>query len=415
MFRQTQNISQAPARAANGRQLNRLVACAAIALCPALMLLYLKHVIMYQSGYNIVARSLGRIDAVGDPHRLSSFTFLEKLSFRENDADAAGRYLNAGKLAKIAFAVPIVVAIAWWARRRDARTPDGRTPTRPARPWRRSSCLAMLAPLACAVLITALAWLPVMRSTRYHDGIAWALAGNLFGSERIDTSEFDRLSPAQLRDRHRQINGAPQPSARPAYWAGARDCDVLLFVLETAPARCLPADGDPSDCTTLLRLRNRSLVGDMHHSVYPCTSRAVFSILSSWYPMSLASSHPVRTSGARFPGLMRSLRHVGYVTALYASDACTRENDDSTYAMLGIQRRWCPPSTAAAKSSASSTPAAAQVQRDRSALDALRHDMAQWQQNHQRFAAICLPQIGRLLGPTSPAARQPPLLPAGGP
>src|SRR5262249_49023589 len=142
-----------------------------------------------------------------------------------------------------------------------------------------------------------------------------------FCEDRLETAEFEGLPAEELAARYRELTRAPGPAAPSPYRGKARDYDVLVFVLETTPARCLPIDGALADLPNMARLRERAFVAPRHHSTYSYTSRAVFSIVTGWHPSTLAHQFDVRHPQLHYPGVFQSLKATGYKTALYAPDS----------------------------------------------------------------------------------------------
>lgn len=310
----------------------------------------------------------------------------DAIRFGAQSNHALKEYVGLRTLVKLLLVVAAVGVLTRWAVRKD-RGPGHAPLTR--RPMRIAAGLAY----AGLLLLTLAAWVPWMRTTPYHTSILVTAVRAFFAGDEVDRGEFLALTPAELIGRYREMTGAPAPRTTREHWAVARDCDVLIFVFETGPARCVAADGDLTDLPNLARLRERAWVGARHHSTYPYTSRAVFSILSSWYPSSRRQDFSSDRSRRSFPGIMQSLKHAGYQTAAYATDAYTRETDDAMYETLGIERRVYT-DDAVAELSAEKLPGCQQLARDEAALRRLKDDMAGWHRDDRRFAALFLPQIG---------------------
>ena len=248
-------------------------------------------------------------------------------------------------------------------------------------------------PVSCIALLTltAVAWMPWMPPTRYHSASLWMAGAAFFESGHEDAAPFFELSSTELRARYRQMASAPPPRSSPAHWAAARDYDVLLFVFETGPAQCVAADGNLDALPNLRSLRERSWVASRHHTTYPVTNRAMFSILSSMYPST--GARLFRDSSRAIPGLLHSVGAAGYETALYMPSSISFAHERSMYRMLGAQT--------VSIASSDAHPAAhtqegwrAKESLDLLALANLERDMSGWISAGQRFAAVYLPQIG---------------------
>lgn len=319
--------------------------------------------------------------------RLLSLTLTsEALTFNACCAPTAREYFGLLEGALLLTAAALTVGLAWWAARQGRRTK-----AEPAcRPHAK-----LLVGWGLAYALTLAAWLPWLPTVPYHTSVFASAVTAFFSDEALDTSEFEGLPPERLAERYRELTHSPTPRRDPALWGKAQGCDVLVVILETAPARCLAIDGDLPDCPNLARLRRRAWVGTRHHSAYAYTSRAVFSILSSWYPSTLMKNFPQQHPQLALPGLMRSLGQIGYQTALYAPDEFTYRNDDAMYHSLGIgQHYYAERTPAGAGGGGAEDDKIRRPRLDRECLRELKEDMARWHKQDQRFAALFLPQLG---------------------
>jgi len=145
-----------------------------------------------------------------------------------------------------------------------------------------------------------------------------------------------------LQNQYRAMANFPGVARDTDYWAKAKGCNVLFFVLETAPARVLPAGGDLSDYPNIQRLREKSLVGVSHYTTFPSTHQALFSILSSLYPSAVMDRLQGRQSDLAVPGLIATLSELGYDTALYSPINVKVLADSGMYKSLGFRRQIYP-------------------------------------------------------------------------
>ncbi len=422
---------------------------ALLMLVPALMMVYMKYEIM-QEGYWVAGRSLGRDQADRQP---PDFTLSEKLSFYRGDllvgfflvplaawtvarvlprwlwsiglctctvalvlvlaleyrawclmgrfpsreivADAIRFWRHSGDTEgqnltlslnfclKLGALVGSVAVLTWWAYRSDRRG---------VLPWRGSK-------MACGFLFTAMAavtvwsWLPWLDASAFHRGVLDQIASTFWSSDEVAHDSGVAAMPAnELLRRYRELTAAPTAKTQPDFWGQGTDCDVIFFVLETAPAKCLDFTGDLRGCPTLRKLRDRSYVALKHHSTYPFTSRAMFSLVTGWYPSSLSENFPQRKPKRSFPGIMASLKHKGYATAAYAPDTYTRLTDDPLFEQVGIDHRFY--SDLFTSKISTTNPVRDKLEYDRIALHALLKDMSQWHKTNKRFAVTFQPQIG---------------------
>jgi len=173
---------------------------------------------------------------------------------------------------------------------------------------------------------------------------------------QTDTLEENRFvgdTPDDLISEYSKLTNAPVPNRHSQYWSKAGNYDVIIVVVETMPSACV----DFSDARTfpnIAALQPLALVGRQHYSTAPYTSRAVFSIYSSWYPANdlkdFIQEFEGVTSKLTAPGLARSLDAVGYRTAIFLPQhsGLNWEHDQSRFAALGFKEQiYLPVSDAA--------------------------------------------------------------------
>ena len=240
-----------------------------------------------------------------------------------------------------------------------------------------------------ALLLTIVSWYPWMKPTPLHSSSLRLAATALFGPGGSQSSEFSSLSDAQLQKRYRTLTFSPGPE-RSEYSGRAHGYDVILYVLETAPSRVLPADGDLGDMPNLRKLRERAWINTHHYTTIPVSNRAVFSIITSMYPT--GGARLFRRGAKSIPGLMRSVGSGGYATAVYMPHAISFESEKKMYSMLGLNRVVL----------ALANPVPAEVeqsrwrrreQEDESAFDLMLDDITRWHKEDRRYAVTFLPQI----------------------
>jgi len=269
--------------------------------------------------------------------------------------------------------------------------------------WVRRSRAAVLVTWAVLVLITGLSWLPWMPRTSGHSSVLLASIAALPDPALV--SSLGSLSQAELGHQYRLLSQAPQRKSTPSYWGAARDYDVLFFVLETTPERCVAFDGPIDDLPNVRRLREQAWVGARHYTTYPNTARALFSLLTSMYPPD-NSKDPSRFRDHVNSGMIRKLTDAGYETAVYGSSASILPWARDVFENLGFTRIraadggpgssvWARLGILPGLSPNVDTQAYVMHQQklDLLALDQLKADLQHWTESNQRFAAVYLPQI----------------------
>lgn len=296
------------------------------------------------------------------------------------------RYLNLRAIF-ILMGAAIAITLAWMWRRRAKR--GKRSPLNPVAPRLWHIAIAVLA--VCVALLTFVAWASPLPATPFHQSIVvWALR-SLANRTDVDTREFQDLPPDGLENRYRAMTSAPSPGKDTRYWGKAKGCNVLFLVLETAPAKILPADGDLADFPNLRRLRETSFVAALHYTTYPETHQAIFSIFSSWYPSSLVdvdSQHPDFVS----PGIIRKLSELGYDTAMYSPYEFKGEPDADMYASLGFSRQVYPKDHPIVLK-IFQTSLETRIDLDTAALSLLKRDLERDLAEGRRFAYLFAPQV----------------------
>ncbi|HEY6342394.1 MAG TPA: sulfatase-like hydrolase/transferase [Bryobacteraceae bacterium] len=257
-------------------------------------------------------------------------------------------------------------------------------------------------------MICGAAWLPWMPTTNFHKFASNEAIETLLASPVPRGYEaIAGLTPDQLRARYRALAKAPPAGEPSPYFGQARGYDVLLFVIETMPAKAVPVDGDLAPFPHVAGLKPQAWIAASHHSTYPLTIRALFSIFTGMYPPdSPRNTWRVQTETKQ--GLMQNLRQAGYATAVYGSVLSIAPNSGDTFAQFGFTRiRSFPKAEVAPDPSIPVTEQTERLRRlsalDRSALAELKRDMEGWIDHNQRYAAAYLPQISH--GPWDDVSR----------
>jgi hypothetical protein len=310
--------------------------------------------------------------------------------------DYLGDYLPIRSLVKLIVLVVAAIGIAWavtrlelHSRSRAATAPEGR------RFFWRPATLALVAPVA----LLCIPWAP--RNPYTPSAFLAAIKAFVAGS-RDDASRqgYDQADPEALSTEYRSLTRAPLPNGPSPYWARARGYDVIFFVLETAPAQCLDLDAAPDLFPNLRALRAKSFVASQHHSTYPYTVRAVFSIYSSWYPGN-TSIDAVKLldhdhSNLRAPGVVRSARAAGYQTGIFVPDPVENwEHDRQRYEALGFSELVFPRNLDRGATIPSETEDPALSWRrykDRAALALLKEALLARIRAHERYVYAFHPQ-----------------------
>ncbi|MGD0300793.1 MAG: sulfatase-like hydrolase/transferase [Bryobacteraceae bacterium] len=262
--------------------------------------------------------------------------------------------------------------------------------------WHRVIVVGCISVWILLLAVTAVSWLPRMPSTISHSSFQLASVSALM--DAAPGTSLASLPLSELKAQYRRISGAPEDKAKPEYWGAAPDYDVLFFVIETMPSRCVAFDTSLDDLPHLGELREHAWIGAHHYSTYPVTSRAVFSLLTSLYPPE-STRNWVRLREHVNSGLVRNLSGAGYESAVYGSSASISPAGKDIFENLGFKKvqatEEAPGSNPGSKSVTFFDREYVMYQRtlDLLALEEMKRDMTGWIKKNQRYVAVYLPQI----------------------
>ena len=200
----------------------------------------------------------------------------DALDWAITEPGVAGPYLLATPNLKLLAAVALIVSTAFAAARWAPRVA-------PAWMRKRRSWLSLLPGFVVALI----AWIPIVPSSAANRSAIVSAATVLFETGENDPGAFAGLPQEALARQFRETTKSFVDENDGRYRGAASGFDVIIFILETAPYRCLPIGELPlDDFKTITRLSRNSFVAPCHYTTYPKTSCALFSLLSGLYPMS---------------------------------------------------------------------------------------------------------------------------------
>ena len=333
----------------------------------------------------VQARSL---EEVGD--FVSFAMFRVALSWGIHDPGANKSYLFTREFYVFLCALAVLIAILVWAGCKDKSGHEPRI-----RLWRDAAIVYIVG----AILLAGFAWRPLIPATPYNDDILVRSLTALWTPGAIDTREFEKLSLDQLSSQYREMVNAPLSLPESPYFGSMRGANLIVFALETEPARFLPSDDALTDLPTLRRLQSNSFIATEHYTTYPYTNQALFSAFASCYPLdgthTFAEEHP----DAIAPGLPAVLGARGYATALYLPSPQHGDAAVETFRGFGFSREVSPdPNEIKARWPTGLSPdwKAERVARDLAVLDDGKRDVDHWLSNGQPFFAAFAFQISHL-------------------
>ncbi len=308
--------------------------------------------------------------------------YISAIRFADERPDIAGSYIPIGGLVKLGLTVLACGVVATWAWWRD----PARRPTTGSR-LERTAGLALGAVMLGA---TALAWVPGdVPATRMHRSMLTRALTAYWQQGGASAAEFADLTPAAMSAAYRGIAGVPPSPPDSAWWGRARGFDLLMYVMETVPTACVDFTRRLARYPTTARLRRTGIVAARHHTAYPYSSLANFSMLTGWYPPEYARVFMQRHERDRIPSLLWHLRERGYRTALYEPYPALFEDDPTMFRLVGVEEQVIP---------GTPPPSGAWVwseiaRNDSIAATRLTARMDEWLAADQRFAIVYAPQI----------------------
>lgn len=265
-----------------------------------------------------------------------------------------------------------------------------------------------------AIVVFVVSHNPAFAKFPQSRSVLEAMSVALFSTTDLSISLRD-TAVEEIPSKYAMLVGADNGARDQSRFHGtAKTSDVIIFVMETAPARIMTIANRKGGMPNLNRLVKQSFVSSKHHTTYPYTSDAVFSILSSLYPTSrrryLKRSHEITQFG-----LIADLTDNGYRSVVYVPGVTTFEDDKLMFELLGAEEQFLAkdtpfkeeavarrvqqildeiPKDSPANSPAARKFAAKKLLDDMMALEKLKSDIATFRQSDQRFVAVFLPTIG---------------------
>lgn len=213
------------------------------------------------------------------------------------------------------------------------------------------------------------------------------------GGDR-DEGEFAGASLAELRASPLGRQLMPACKDLPVYANKAAGHNLVVFSLETMPAEVLRLQEDLDLYPNLKQLAQHALIANKHYSTYPYTSHALFSAYTSMYPtrwLEKTMDFLNASESSRFilPSYLHGLAAQEYAIKGFFPVRHSFSFDVNLYEKIGLSEQFITPATEDEGSSL-----AQKIQRDRTALDAMKQFIRSSLQEKKKFAALFLPQIG---------------------
>jgi arylsulfatase A-like enzyme len=184
--------------------------------------------------------------------------------------------------------------------------------------------------LAMALIVTRLAGIESTTLANPHTTLLASLwdRDDPFVSGAIRESDLDDFRPSRERS-----------AAATSEWLGrAKDCNVVMVVMESVGSLPLGQYGSPHDTTPhLTRLAERGVTFDRIYASQPYTSNAIAGIFCSLYPWHGWRSLPRRSPNLEVTGLGNVIQSHGYRTALLHTGDMRYDNEKQFLEQHGFE------------------------------------------------------------------------------
>ncbi len=261
---------------------------------------------------------------------LSRDLIMDALRWGTADPGSLGAYLTPLSALKLLLLLVGIAAIALIARRARRNEAAGR--------GTRAQQLLLLAP-ALAVCVPAVVLVLIGLPNRHpelaasHSAIGRVVA-TMARSDGAAGDGLGAIAPGQQLQTMRNVTRTPPFDPSQPEVGSERGADVLLFVMETGPARGLDLASEGASLPGTGQLFAHSFIAEEHYTSYPYTSDALYSMLTGRYPQGrrrLLRDPRVTDIG----GLMEALSGEVPVRHIYMPSLYFNETDDRLFSTSG--------------------------------------------------------------------------------
>lgn len=266
---------------------------------------------------------------------VSRHFFIDSLRFGISNPSIVGDYATPASLIKLAMIIGILLAV--WLLFRIARRKEYAGDAHQARFYR-----LVLAMPAVSIWIVAVLLAPISFAHQLHGSLLNASSTGRVVRALLGPDEYHgmaNLSFDQALAAMHVLTRTPSLDARNAFVGSERGANVLVFIMETGPARALDFATSGRDLPGVGQLYDRSFVAKRQYTTYPYTSNAVYSILSGLYPRGrrrLLDSLQHTSLNALMTAVAGNVPLRGvYVPSLYLS-----EDDDQMFSAFGANKMF---------------------------------------------------------------------------
>lgn len=250
---------------------------------------------------------------------LSFDELYEAFLFALSSSDLAVQYVNAGGVIKLLFVLCIIVAFSIIVSIKQKPL------------WLVYALNIGKVSLAVLVFISisiSLVFYPTKTT-----GLKLSVIQKIISVEIFSNSVYSKrpVSLDQALSSYRDFSNTPHVLKESSFPGSASNSNLIYFVMETGPLDVLPRYGReliPKD------ILGNTLIAKQHHTTYPYTSDAIFSLLSGLYP---EGRRNFVKKNKKYNGVFKKLSDKGYATRSYTSDIYNAEVDELMLYEFGIE------------------------------------------------------------------------------
>ncbi len=198
-----------------------------------------------------------------------------------------------------------------------------------------------------------------------------------------------KLSEGTVENYFKNITRTSNYSKDNFFYSKEKNSDIIFFIFETGPEKCLAINENIEDLKNLNFLKEKAILSVRHYSTYPYTNRALFSIFTSCYP----SSYLIDVvDSKKIPNIITHLNKYNYITSIYSSSPPDLEEDKILYENLMFQKKFFA-NTSNTKTNIDRS-FKNRKERDIECLLNLKNDISNCIDRKRNFMVVYLPQIG---------------------
>lgn len=336
---------------------------------------------------------------------------LDSIRFGTANPGVAGQYATPASLIKLA--ILFVLCLTIWVIARVARCRERANGAHNIPAFRWLLKLPACAVWACAILIAPLSFAQQLPDSPWNASSLTHVTRALFesGTGSVAGMDFGQAFAAL-----RKLSQVPPTNPTNPLAGKERGANVLLFSMETGPARALDFADSGNSLPGAGPLLTRAFVARRHYTTYPYTSNAIYSIMSGMYPHGRGRlTTAAQTSSVN--GLMNAMKADVRIRRVYLPSPGTIQSEgpmletfgaDAVYAsdqhpddpMRIVAQRRTDALIAGLEQNGSTFGKSARKQlrahllTDFQALEKMKSDITAAAHAHERFAVAFQPEIG---------------------